>query len=115
MKRAREGFQLNRYQDMEFRFPEAVNLLESAVHELLDTGWDERFRRRAAEIATAIQQCTTQTGWTLTQRNLRAIGSLLSFPLEEVRSLQAALRERLLDLLDGLKDAGIDRLQAQSR
>jgi hypothetical protein len=86
-------------------FQRTLTVLEEAVHDLLESGWDEPRRRRAHELAVALADAAKASGWKETGGVVRAIASLLALSLGEVIGVRVALRERLLELLDVLKDS----------
>jgi hypothetical protein len=85
-------------------FPAAAAALEGAVHALLASGWDEPLRKHAHEMATAMAAGAKDAGWGETSRVLGAIHSLLALPLGEVLSVREELRDKLLELLDLLRE-----------
>jgi hypothetical protein len=85
-------------------FPAAVLALEEAVHALLASGWDEPLRRHAHEMAAALAAGAKDAGWKETARVLGAIHSLLALPFGEVLSLREELRDKLIELLDLLRE-----------
>lgn len=85
-------------------FRGAAAALEASVHDLLSTGWNEPERRRAHEIALAHTEGAKAAGWKETGGILQALTSLLALPLGEVIAIREALRTRLLELLELLRN-----------
>jgi hypothetical protein len=85
-------------------FPVAAAALEGAVHSLLASGWDEPLRRHAQEMAAAMAAGAKDAGWKETAGVLGAVHSLLALPLGEVLSVREELRDKLLELLDLLRE-----------
>jgi hypothetical protein len=86
------------------RLQPAILQLERAIGDLLDSHWDEVLRRRAHEVAEAVTAGCKE--WRLHEMSgvAQAIMSLLALKLEDVISIQDALREKLFELLAMLKD-----------
>jgi len=85
-------------------FPAAALALEGAVHALLASGWDEALRRRAHEMAAAMAAGAKDAGWKETAGVLGAVHSLLELPLGEVLSVREELRDKLIELLDLVRE-----------
>ena len=79
-------------------------MLRIAVEDLLDSGWDDVFRRRACEIACAFQGSFKACGREDLAGIARSILLLLELSPEKVSFLEIAMREKLTDLL-GLLEA----------
>jgi len=88
--------------DPDSDFPRAVAALEEAVHDLLAGGWEEARRRRARDLAVALAQATR---FAARKEPLEKLSLLLALTLPEVVPIRRALREKLLDLLESLKDS----------
>lgn len=84
--------------------PRALRELECSVVEVLDSSWDEPFRRRAHEMATALADASSASGLSDLGALLRAIASLLRLRLEDALAIQPELRRKLLELLGILKE-----------
>jgi hypothetical protein len=78
--------------------------LEESVHALISSGWEERQRKQAYDMAMAIAQGAKASGCKETAGVLDAITSLLAMPLAEVIPLRDELRDKLLELLDLLRE-----------
>jgi hypothetical protein len=85
-------------------FPVAAAALEGAVHELLASGWDEPLRKHAHEMAAAMAAGAKDAGWKETAGVLGAVNSILALPLGEVLSVREELRDKLIELLDLLRE-----------
>lgn len=103
MRRSIREASSNPPSDFASDFARASIVLEEAVHDLLSSGWDELKRRRAYQLGAALCDGAKVAGWKETAGILQAISSLLAMPLEEVFSVQSALREKLQELLQVLK------------
>lgn len=88
--------------------PLAVLELERAVVELLDSFWEEPFRRRALELSVALAQASTVLRLSHVASVARSISSLLNLRLEDTFSIQRELREKLVELLGLLKDVQLE-------
>jgi len=84
--------------------PRALRELERSVVELLDSSWEEPFRRRAYEMARVLADASSASGLSDLGALLRAIASLLRLRLEDAIAIQAELRRKLLELLGILKE-----------
>ena len=84
--------------------PRALRELELSVVELLDSSWDEPFRRRAHDMAKVLAEASAASGLSDLGALLRAIASLLRLRLEDTLALQDELRKKLLELLGILKE-----------
>ena len=99
------GRELDGSADFLSDFHRASRILEEAVRDLLASDWDEPCRRRAHQLAVALTDAAKASGWKETAGVVQAIASLLALSLGEVIGVRTALRERLLELLDVLKDS----------
>jgi hypothetical protein len=78
--------------------------LETALHEVRGTFWNESSRERAREVALAISfGCTL---WRIKGSGavLRSLLALLALPYREARALRTSLVERLSELISVLKE-----------
>jgi len=91
--------------DLAASFPRAWVALEAAVYDLLANGWDEPRRRRAHELAVALSQGARAAGWKETGGVFQAMASLLALPLGDVLSVREPLGEKLLELMELLRDS----------
>ncbi len=83
--------------------PGGVPVLRIAVEDLLDSGWDDVFRRRASEIACAFEGSFRSCGRDDLAAVARSILLLLELPREKVDALEIAMREKLNELLERLE------------
>lgn len=90
------------------QLPEAIEALASATEELLASGWEEAFRRRACNLAAALADSCVHHRVPQAAGLVRSIGSLLRLSLEEVIPLEDALQEKLRELLGMLRELGAD-------
>ena len=84
-------------------FSTALARLESAVHQVISTGWDESTRKYACEVSTALRDASKAAGWKETTGILHALTSLLALPLGEILSIREAVRDKMLELLELLR------------
>jgi hypothetical protein len=84
--------------------PGGVPVLRIAVEDLLDSGWDDVFRRRTYEIACAFEGSFRSCGREDLAGIARSILHLLELPREKAGALKTAMKEKLTDLL-GLLEA----------
>lgn len=82
----------------------AVRRLERAVRDLLDHFWEEPLRRHTQELSTALLDGCKTYGYLELASVIRAIASLVALPMEEVLSLEDALRSKLTELVSLLKE-----------
>lgn len=82
----------------------SVHNLERAIQDLLENFWDEPLRRHAHETSTALLEGCKTYGFLELASVIRAITSLVALPMEEVIALEAALKEKLTELIDLLKE-----------
>jgi len=90
--------------DFPARLARAVAVLEDATLAALDEGWLEPQRRRAHGIAVAVADACRASGLDETWGVARAIASLLALPLEEVLTLEDALRDKFVELFGLLRE-----------
>ena len=64
--------------DLASTFPRASSALDSAVRDLIASGWDEARRRHAHELAAALAEGAALAGWRETAVVLRALAQLLA-------------------------------------
>jgi hypothetical protein len=102
MRRSREG--PDPLAEFASAFPAARAALEESVHDLLSGGWEEPRRKRALEIASALAAGARQGGWRDTAAVLGAIVELVDLPIGEVVSVRDELRNKLIELLELLRD-----------
>ena len=89
---------------MEFA-ADAVALLEESVHKLLASGWHEPLRRRAHETAVALSHGADAADLKRQAALLRSVASLLALPLSDVLPIRHEVREKLLEMLDALRES----------
>jgi hypothetical protein len=82
----------------------AVRKLERALQDLLKHFWEEPLRRHAQELSTALLDGCKTYGYLELASIIRAIASLVALPMEEVLSLEDALRAKLNELVSLLKE-----------
>jgi len=88
--------------------PLAVLELEKAVLELLDSLWDEPFRKRALELSNTLAEASTRLRLSHVASVARSISSLLRLSREETLTVGTALSEKLRELLGLLKDVQLE-------
>jgi hypothetical protein len=82
----------------------AVRNLERAIQDLLENFWEEPLRRHAHELSSTLLEGCKIYGFLELASVIRAITSLVALPMEEVLTLENALREKLTELLSLLKE-----------
>lgn len=82
----------------------ALRNLERAIEDVMEHFWEEPLRRHAHELASTLLEGCKTFGYLELASVVRAITSLLSLPLEDVLTLEDALREKLQELLGLLKE-----------
>jgi len=82
----------------------AVRKLERAVQDLLDHFWEEPLRRHAQELSATLLEGCKIYGFLELASVIRAISSLVALPMEEVLTLEDALRAKLTELISLLKE-----------
>jgi len=90
------------------QLPAAIEELNSATEELLKSGWQDAFRRRAHNLAGALTESCSAHRLPQAAGVVRSIGSLIRLSAEEAAALRDALHEKLRELLSMLKDLGAD-------
>lgn len=78
--------------------------LERSVLEVLDSSWDEVFRRHGYEVAEAVAQGCRLEGLKEMAGLARSVAWLLGLPADVAMPLLEALREKLLELISLLKE-----------
>jgi hypothetical protein len=81
-----------------------VRNLDKSVLDLLEHFWEEPLRRHTHELATTLLEGCKTYGFLELVSVMRAITSLVALPMEEVLTLEAALKEKLIELVDLLKE-----------
>ncbi|HZE98122.1 MAG TPA: hypothetical protein VE981_13915 [Planctomycetota bacterium] len=81
-----------------------VRTLERSVLDLLENFWEEPLRRHTHELSRALLEGAKTYGFLEIASVTRAITSLVALPMEEVISLENALREKLAELIGLLKE-----------
>ncbi len=82
----------------------AVRSLERSIQDLLDNFWEEPLRRHAHELSNALLEGCKIYGFLELASVIRAISSLVALPMEEVLTLETALKEKLTELIGLLKE-----------
>ncbi|MBV8882274.1 MAG: hypothetical protein JO332_20120 [Planctomycetaceae bacterium] len=80
-------------------FTKALSRLESAIHEVISTGWAEPPRRHAYEISSALHDAARDAGWKERSGILQKLTALLALSLREILSTREAVRDKMLELL----------------
>ena len=80
--------------------------IERAVHELLDTRWEEPQRRRAVGLAVALTDACRTPDLRHVAGVARAAASLLKLRAGDILHIEDEVREKILDLVDLLKETG---------
>lgn len=83
--------------------PGGVPVLRIALEDLLDSGWDNLFRKRASEIACAFEGSFKSCGREDLAAITQSILLLLDLPPEKALDLELALKEKLFELLARLE------------
>lgn len=81
-----------------------VRNLERSIQDLLANFWEEPFRHYAHELASTLLSSSKAYGFLELASVARAITSLLALRMEDVITLEDALREKLLELVALLKE-----------
>lgn len=82
----------------------AVRNLERAIQDVLENFWEEPLRRHAHELSAALLEGCKTFGYLELGSVTRAIHSLLALPLEDVLTLESALKEKFKELIGLLKE-----------
>jgi hypothetical protein len=80
-------------------FAKASVVLEGAVVEMIQGGWQEDSRRLVHHMARALRQAAHRARWWERERALRVIESLLELSPGELLPIRKAVGDKLLDLL----------------
>ena len=86
------------------RLPLRLHRLEDLCRAALSPFWEEPGRPRALRHAEALSVTARLYGYTELARLVRALASLFRIPLEEVATLEEAMREKVLELLGLLEE-----------
>jgi len=84
-------------------FPKALQSLDTAVQEVISSGWEEYSRSHAHELAAALTMAAKDAHWWETEAVLRPIVALLALSPRELFPIQEDVRGKLLELLALLK------------
>jgi len=79
--------------------PGGVPVLRIAIEDLLDSGWDNLFRKRASEIACAFEGSFKSCGREDLAAVAHSLVSLLELTPDKAQDLNLAIREKLTELL----------------
>lgn len=82
----------------------AVRTLERSIEDLLENFWEEPLRRHAHEVSSVLLQGCKTYGFLELASIIRAITSLVALPMEEVLTLETALKDKLTELIALLKE-----------
>ena len=82
----------------------AVRNLERSIEDLLENFWEEPLRRHAHEVSSTLLEGCKTYGFLELASIIRAITSLVALPMEEVLTLESALKEKLTELIALLKE-----------
>lgn len=83
--------------------PGGVPVLRIAIEDLLDSGWDHLFRKRASEIACAFEGSFKSCGRDDLAGVAHSIVSLLELTPDKALDLNLAIREKVTELLGRLE------------
>jgi len=87
--------------------------LERAVHDLLESCWEEPERRRAHDMAVALTDaCRGDADLRDLGGVARAAASLLNLRADDLLDIQDVVREKILDLIELLKETGGDESES---
>ncbi len=99
-------------QPLQAAIPRAIRELEKASHELFRSSWGEHERERAYDMALALTEACKLAGIRYAADVARAAASLFRVRRDEALEIEDALREKVLEILEILKDMG--NAQAES-
>ena len=83
--------------------PGGLPVLRAAIEELLRSSWEEAFRERACEIASAFEGSFRASGHDDLAAQVHSLQRLLELGPGEVADLGNALGEKMNDILDRLE------------
>ena len=78
--------------------------LEESIDDLLENFWEEPLRRHTHDLAASILESCKEFGYLELASVARAMTSLLALQMEDVLTLQRALKEKLHELLGLMKE-----------
>jgi hypothetical protein len=94
--------------------PGALVELRRSLRELLDTFWDETYRNRVCEQATALAQAAKLQGLIRVFTLSRALASICFITREEALPIRKEIGEKLRELLGLLDDACVESLEERT-
>src|SRR5262249_39626442 len=93
--------------DAVLNFPRCLQVLETAVRDVLIHFWEDSYRREALGQARALAGGCKVCGFRESSGLVRSLESLLSLTLAEVSGIQRSVGERLLDVLVLLREQAL--------
>ena len=94
--------------------PAALRVLRGSIEDLLEYFWDERYRNRACEQASALAQASKVQGLVRVFALSRALASICFITRDEALPIRSEVSEKLRELMGLLDDASAESRQRQS-
>ncbi len=90
--------------DALLNFPRCLQVLETAVRDVLIHFWDESYRRQALSAAQSLAGGCKVCGFRESSGLVRSLESLLTLTVADVQGIQRNVGERMLDVLELLRE-----------
>ncbi len=97
------------------RLPKAIQELDRATEEVLEGSWAHADRERVSEIASTLSEACRLEGLREAATMARSIACLIRVSPEQIRPVEAAFREKILELMIFLKDISDELLTNGAR
>jgi hypothetical protein len=93
--------------DALLNFPRCLQVLETAVRDVVIHFWEEPFRRRAHHLAQALSGGCRVCGFRESAGLVRSLESLLALTVDEVRGIQRSVADRMMEALALLREQAL--------
>lgn len=93
--------------DALLNFPRCLQVLETAVHDVLRHLWNEADRKRAHGLVQSLSEGCKVCGFRESSGLIRSLDSLLALGAEDVRGIQRSVAERMLEILALLREQAL--------
>src|SRR5262245_11072290 len=88
-------------------FPRCLQVLETAVRDVLIHFWEDSYRRRALSAAQSLAAGCKVCGFRESSGLVRSLESLLTLTVDDVQGIQRSVGERMLDVLALLREQAL--------
>jgi hypothetical protein len=93
--------------DALLNFPRCLQVLETAVRDVVIHFWEDPYRRRAHDLAQALAGGCRVCGFRESSGLVRSLESLLALTVDEVRGIQRSVADRMMETLALLREQAL--------